>query len=177
MDVNHWFEAFQQALWFFLPISVANQMPGFVSALKLWNPPINTHLLGANKTWAAYPAGILGALAVSETQRHWGHLVLIEPMVSYEHPYYSLIVAGLGLGAILGDHLESFVKRRLGLPSGTAFVPFDQTDYIVGALVAYQIMLGRLPNRVDIALFAIALVVHIPGNAVAYYLNLRKKIM
>ena len=152
-------------------------MPGFVSALKLWNPPINERLLGVNKTWTAYPAGILGALVVSETQRQWGHLVSIEPVVSYEHPYYSLIWASLGLGAILGDHAESFVKRRLGLPSGATFIPFDQTDYLVGSLLAYQLMVGRLPSGLDIALFSIALIVHVPGNAMAYILNLRKKVL
>ena len=101
----------------------------------------------------------------------------IEPLFSYDHPYYSLISASLGFGAILGDHAESFVKRRLGLPSGTAFIPFDQTDYLVGALLAYQIMVGRLPNGVDTFLFGIALAVHVPGNALAYLINLRKKIL
>jgi CDP-2,3-bis-(O-geranylgeranyl)-sn-glycerol synthase len=40
----------------------------------------------------------------------------------------------MGFGALAGDSIKSFFKRRLGFAPGKAWVPFDQLDFIVGGL-------------------------------------------
>ncbi|HSX27706.1 MAG TPA: CDP-archaeol synthase, partial [Patescibacteria group bacterium] len=41
----------------------------------------------------------------------------------------------LGIGALTGDAMESFFKRRRGIKSGSSWYPFDQIDYIIGGLI------------------------------------------
>jgi CDP-2,3-bis-(O-geranylgeranyl)-sn-glycerol synthase len=45
------------------------------------------------------------------------------------------ILFSLCFGALLGDIVESFFKRRIGRDRGQDWIPFDQLDFIVGALV------------------------------------------
>ena len=40
-----------------------------------------------------------------------------------------------GIGAMAGDAVKSFFKRRADVPSGERWFPFDQIDFVVGALV------------------------------------------
>jgi CDP-2,3-bis-(O-geranylgeranyl)-sn-glycerol synthase len=41
----------------------------------------------------------------------------------------------LGLGAMAGDAAKSFFKRRLGIAPGHPWIPFDQIDFQIGALL------------------------------------------
>jgi len=45
------------------------------------------------------------------------------------------IVLSLCTGALLGDIVESFFKRRMGKERGEDWIPFDQLDFVVGALL------------------------------------------
>ena len=42
--------------------------------------------------------------------------------------------AWLGLCALLGDLLKSFFKRRLTIAPGRPWIPFDEIDWVAGAL-------------------------------------------
>lgn len=41
----------------------------------------------------------------------------------------------LGLGALVGDMVKSFFKRRLGIKPGAMFQPWDGIDYMIGAII------------------------------------------
>src|SRR4051812_27852644 len=45
-----------------------------------------------------------------------------------------LLGAWIGLGALSGDLVKSFAKRRRGILPGQAWIPFDQIDWLLGAL-------------------------------------------
>lgn len=45
----------------------------------------------------------------------------------------------LGIGAVLGDIFESFVKRRLGKERGEDWYPWDSIDFYVGAVIISQL--------------------------------------
>ena len=77
-----------------------------------------------------------------------------------------------GVGAMTGDSAKSFLKRRLRIPPGQAWVPFDQLDFAVGALVfvAPRAALGAG----DIAVVLVLSVGgHIVVNHLAYWLGIR----
>jgi CDP-2,3-bis-(O-geranylgeranyl)-sn-glycerol synthase len=57
----------------------------------------------------------------------------------------------MSFGAIFGDLIESFIKRRLKIPSGAPFTPRDQTDYIVGMIVFSYIFHSR--DMIEIMIF------------------------
>jgi CDP-2,3-bis-(O-geranylgeranyl)-sn-glycerol synthase len=43
------------------------------------------------------------------------------------------VLFGLSFGAMLGDILAAFIKRRLGLKRGDRFPVMDQLDFVIGA--------------------------------------------
>jgi CDP-2,3-bis-(O-geranylgeranyl)-sn-glycerol synthase len=137
------------ALWFLLPAGLANVTPIVLAKLPLlrgWDWPLDCGrtfrgrpLLGSHKTWR----GVIGGMIVST-------LVFWLQVYAYNHTtwgknwssqidYASLPVLLIGplfgLGALGGDALKSFFKRQVGHASGEPWIPFDQLDYIIGALL------------------------------------------
>jgi CDP-2,3-bis-(O-geranylgeranyl)-sn-glycerol synthase len=86
-----------------------------------------------------------------------------------------LIVGGLmiALGAVLGDLLGAFVKRRLRVEPGKAFPILDQLDFILGGL-----LLGYafLPISVISAVLVVVVTppIHLATNYGAYLLGIKK---
>jgi CDP-2,3-bis-(O-geranylgeranyl)-sn-glycerol synthase len=127
-----------QAFLLFLPAGIANMTPVLankVPVLNRWNTPMDfgrtwrgMRILGDHKTWRGLVAGVFcGALVA---------LIALPPL--FKDASVGWIIGlgfALGLGALVGDAVESFFKRQLGRPSGTAWFPFDQLDYIVGGLL------------------------------------------
>jgi len=79
----------------------------------------------------------------------------------------------LAIGIVFGDLLFAFIKRRLRLKPGTAFVPFDQTNYVIGAFIFTQPMLG-LSFDFWIVLLVLTFFIHILFNRIGYNLGLHK---
>ncbi|HET6925113.1 MAG TPA: CDP-archaeol synthase [Candidatus Saccharimonadales bacterium] len=137
------------AFWFFLPPALANATPIGVAALpyvKRWDAPMDFgksfqgwRILGPHKTWRGLIAGMLSSTIALWLQQlaydhtGWG------ASIGHGVPYNTLptLVLGplFGLGALGGDAIKSFFKRRRGTPSGATWLPFDQLDYVVGGTV------------------------------------------
>ena len=133
-------EAIPQALWFFLPAFVANPM----AVLFGGGPPIDfgrnlsdgQRLFGDGKTWRGLVGGtvagaILGLLLSFPFQ------ILAPPSSwSFGSPATAFTASAvLALGALLGDLVGAFVKRRMHLPRGAKAVGLDQYDFVAGALL------------------------------------------
>ena len=132
------------ALWLMLPAYLANMLPVFVGG----GPPIDLgrkwrdgrRILGDGKTWrglllAPLVAALLtGGLQWLVDHTAWGA----------EHgfpgwgpsPWWFPLAYMLGFGALAGDAIESFFKRRTGRERGERWFPFDQLDFVVGALLS-----------------------------------------
>ncbi|MGC8568155.1 MAG: CDP-2,3-bis-(O-geranylgeranyl)-sn-glycerol synthase [Candidatus Micrarchaeia archaeon] len=107
-------------------------------------------------TLSAFIAGILMGLIESA---FFGYMLLIAFMLT--------------LGAIFGDLLGSFIKRRLGIKSGNS-VPFlDQYGFFVFAL-AFAFWLGHIPSLYGlIFLFVLTGFMHLFTNKGAFLLGLK----
>lgn len=157
-------------LYMAVPAYVANMMPVVVARFKMCESlatPVHIRLLGANKTWRGLLVGIVAGVVVALVQ--W--LVWM--------PYVSSIGVALafgllaGAGALIGDMVESMVKRALGIGSGRPFIPFDQIDYIIGML------LFTLPvylwSYTDMGILLVFVLVANPvTNVVAYLIGVKK---
>lgn len=165
------------AFLFFLPAGIANTTPVFankVPLIKDWRQPLDfgknwrgQRLLGDNKTWRGMLTGtICGGLTG----------VLIYPLTSGEQSL--LVVFGLslvmGFGALLGDAIESGFKRRLKIPSGHSWFPFDQIDYIIGGLLLVYPFSRPSWQRISI-IVAIFFVLHLLVAYLAYLGGLKDK--
>ena len=113
-------------------------------------------VLGPGKTWRGFIAAcLLGAITAA--LQSLIRFVDLAPERDLSSFFYSRsggihgpLILGfmLGLGAILGDSVKSFFKRRTGREGGAPWVPFDQLDFVLGGLLfAYlgSLILEALP--------------------------------
>ncbi len=137
------------ALWFFLPAGIANMTPIFLAKipwLKKFDAPLDFNktingkpIFGRNKTWRGLIGGIVTAtltlwLQVALASGH-PDVAMLNSEIYTDIPI--LIVGPLfAIGALGGDAIESFFKRRIGKKPGQSWFPFDQLDYVIGGAIA-----------------------------------------
>jgi len=166
---------FLQCLWFFLPISMANQSAGFANKLHLpGNIPIWKWGLGQNKTWHylySAPLCAIIKLLVQQLFPNVNHILAIN-----HSDTVNIFLLGLvqGVGVVFGDWSKSFIKRRMGIPPGAKFFPWDQTDYIFGTVILQIPLIGWIGWSYFLCLLSIALAIHPVGNFAGYKFGLRK---
>jgi len=134
-----------QAFWLVIPIYVANASAVIVGGGtpidfgKTWND--GRRILGDGKTWRGLFAGTFLGMTAG-----FGLTVAASYLSTSEYSFLGLtnfegfplmipILFFLCFGALLGDIIESFFKRRIGKDRGQDWIPFDQLDFIVGALI------------------------------------------
>ena len=174
-------------IYFFIPAFIANATPPLANTFNIlnnFNKPIDggreiggVPILGNHKTWRGVICEIITC-------------TLLTQFFIYLNDYYSLNIYNniglnvhlintwllgllLSIGIIFGDIFFAFVKRRLKLRPGTAFIPFDQTNYVIGAFIFLQPFFN-LSLEFWSALFLLTLIVHILFNRIGYNLGLHK---
>lgn len=80
----------------------------------------------------------------------------------------------LSFGALIGDLIGSFIKRRLNLERGHPTPPLDQLDFIVGALV-FSFIIFIPPLEIIIVLLVLTPMIHLTANIIGYKLGLKKE--
>lgn len=175
------------ALWFFAPAGVANAAPIFVAKMpwiKHWRTPIDMgrtwrgkRLFGANKTWRGLVVGVIaGTLTLALQQYLATHTVWAQNLtIQIDYALLPLFILGplFGLGALLGDAIESFFKRQRGVAPGKSWFPFDQLDYIIGgALFTLPIVQLRLDQYVWVVV--LWLLMHLVSSYIGFLLKFKE---
>lgn len=172
------------ALWFFLPAGIANATPAIVSKLpilKHWKTPIDlgmTHrgkrILGNNKTYRGFVLGVLAAAGTAWVQYEIMRGVEMTDFwrAAAHTSNYLLLGTLLGAGALIGDAVESYFKRQLGVPSGQSWFPFDQIDYIIGGLLLGSLISPLTPYGYLIVLL-VWFVMHLLFSYIGFLLKLK----
>ena len=133
-----------QALWLILPAYFANGFAPLVGG----GTPIDfgkkykdgKRILGDGKTWRGLLIGtLIGMIAgfglsifakfVNQTEFVW---IGITDFTGF--PIMIPLLFSICFGALSGDVVESFFKRRIGRKRGEDWIPFDQIDFILGVL-------------------------------------------
>ncbi len=139
-----------QAFWIVIPIYVANASAVIVGGGtpidfgRTWKD--GRRILGDGKTWRGLFSGTFLGMTVG-----FGLTVGASYFSTSEYSFLGLtnfegfpvmipLLFSLCFGALLGDVIESFFKRRIGKDRGQDWIPFDQLDFLVGALVCSFIM-------------------------------------
>ncbi|MBU0649154.1 CDP-2,3-bis-(O-geranylgeranyl)-sn-glycerol synthase [Patescibacteria group bacterium] len=174
-----------KAFYFALPAYLANMSPVIFDKLGLFKflkIPIdfgkklhNKPILGKGKTWRGLILGILVAMAAAEIQKYLFGYAQFEQIsvVNFASVNYALFGFLAGAGALLGDMVKSFIKRRVGIASGRPWPVFDQLDFICGfMLFTYFIAKPDIPTI--IAVFVITLILHPLTNIIGYALKFKK---
>ncbi len=153
-------------LEFYLPALVANGSPVFVKN----GTPIDggkyfkdgRRLLGDGKTWEGFALGII-----------FGWTIAYDLFILSNCSVKVLLRGALAVvGALVGDIVASFIKRRMGLARGEPALFLDQLDFYVGATL---FMLPIQVPPLDVIIFGavLTLVLHISANYIAYLLGLK----
>ena len=149
------------------PAYVANMAPPLTRYWRGWNRPISARWLGSHKTVIGFAAGLLGALATSFVQ----HAVGYDTPIADGNNWVELGLR-FGVGAMAGDSAKSFFKRRRGVPPGQPWLPFDQIDFVLGALILVA-PYSTLGLGDVVLVLGLSFGGHIAVNHAAYCLGLR----
>ncbi|MFC1598012.1 CDP-archaeol synthase [Patescibacteria group bacterium] len=171
-----------QLIWFFLSAGVANMAPViFKKRFKMLAKPVDCGvqfkgkpLFGDHKTWrgmlVAVVCGGLFYLLQYELTSQFPALVNWAPFDITAGPWWFGFI--FGAGAITGDLVKSFFKRRISIAPGKSWFPFDQIDFLVGAAIIasffYQI---TWPMWIILILLGPAF--HILFNHIGFWLKIK----
>jgi CDP-2,3-bis-(O-geranylgeranyl)-sn-glycerol synthase len=136
------------AIWFFLPVGIANSVPVIamhLPILKDMNYPMDfgkswrgVRIFGDHKTFRGLITGmIFGLLIVAVQVQIYNSKIIPNEIMWIDYSKTNWVVFGLlaGAGPLLGDAIKSFFKRRMNLKPGATWFPFDQIDYILGGII------------------------------------------
>lgn len=173
-----------QYLWFFLPAGIANMMPVFVKkSFKFLDIPVDNgmmfrgkSLLGRNKTIRGVAFGTLGGIVTVFIQTYlYDNFENFRDISIVPYNEHNFVLLGflIGFGALLGDMIESFFKRQVGIDPGKRFFPFDQVDFVIGFLALTSIVF-RPEWQVYVFLILFVPVLHVATNHIGYYIGIQK---
>lgn len=168
-----------QLFLFILPAYIANSVPVLFSGKtpldkgKLF--PDGRRILGDGKTLRGFISGVfLGTIVGIPLSFFLGSYYLTSLPANDK----IIIAFLLAFGALLGDLIGSFIKRREGIRSGEPFFLTDQLLFVITSLVlvtlAYPIILNELLLYDIIFLLAITFLLHVGFNYLAHKLHFKK---
>ena len=169
-----------EAIWFILPAYAANGLVPFFRGKR----PIDGNkkffdgrpILGPGKTWEGLIYGsIIGVvIAVIEILAFPYLPFHISPIPLNIVALTPLLGLLLGFGALFGDIVASFIKRRINLKRGQAAPILDQDDFIIGALL-FASLLITIKIEWVIILLVITPLLHLLANIIGYLIKVKKQ--
>lgn len=132
---------------------------------KAWD---GRDVLGKNKSWEGIAAAIIVSVLASTI------FVYVEG-----NPWWIMYGFVSAVGAMCGDLLNSFIKRRLSLGPGECFIPCDQLSFLLAAHAliylsgVYALVGVELSARVLAFGIVASLFLHLLTNLIAYVIGLK----
>lgn len=129
-------------LYLLMPAYFANMTPVFLKKINLINYPLDfktkfrgKRIFGTNKTFR----GLIGGIIVGTIIYYIQQILHTQGFTKFsyiDYTNYSIWLGALiGLVTIIGDAIESFVKRQLDKRPGKPWVPFDQLDFVIANFI------------------------------------------
>jgi CDP-2,3-bis-(O-geranylgeranyl)-sn-glycerol synthase len=176
---------FELSIWLGLPAWIANSMPvifgGGMPIDQGYRFRDGRRLFGDGKTIKGFIVGVLcGTLvglvqiiAAPSLRPVLGQYVTITPDMDVILLMGLPSVFLLSLGALVGDLIGSFLKRRIDILSGNPSPVLDQLGFIIMGLIIASPILQPAPQYVTILVLT-TLFIHWISNALGYILGLKK---
>ncbi len=176
-----------KSIYFIVPAYFANMAPVIAKKLhilKEMNKPIDGNakledgkpIFGKHKTYRGFIVAVITGIIFAFLQKTLYQLQFFQSIsiVDYSRPLFLGFL--LGTGAITGDLLKSFFKRRISVRPGQPFIPFDQTDFVLGAyLFVVPFYYQSISWQLFLSSVFVSFFLHILVNHIAFYLNIRKE--
>lgn len=153
-----------EALLFIGPSYVANAAPLLFGGGRPLDGGRNfidgNPVFGSHKTVRGFFAGVSAGTIIGLGES------LVDPR---------LLLGGfmIALGAVLGDLLGAFIKRRLGMKPGSPLPVLDQLDFVAGALTFGSLVFPMSLTAILLVVF-VTPPIHLGTNFGAYLLGIKK---
>lgn len=165
-------ETIIDALYFFLPAYVANTCAcifGHGRALDLGRNFIDgRRILGDGVTIRGSLSGILCGVIIGFLMAYFENPLF--PEAQFQEKI--LLAFLLSFGAILGDAVGSFIKRRLGMERGAPAPLLDQLNFVFGGLLLASLYID-LPAKTILILIIFTPFGHLLVNKTGYVLKMK----
>ena len=156
-----------------VPAMVANGTPVIVGKLVRRPHPIDhgktfwdgRRILGDGKTWEGLLGGVLAGLIIG---------ALLGVALS-DLTFRFLMGFWASMGAMIGDLVGSFLKRRLGLNRGDPAPLLDQLDFYVGALIFLYLAGAEVDVLPALILAPLVYALHRLTNMLAYRFGIKRE--
>lgn len=161
-----------QAFWLIAPAYAANAFPPLMNGRRPldFKRRLKTHrIFGDGKTIEGSIAGLLFGIFIGSLQ------ILSQSYI----PEFGLtkmaipLVFLLSIGAIFGDILGSFIKRRLGVPRGNPVIFLDQLDFLVISLLFASFIIN-IDFYIILILIILTPPIHWIANLIGYLTKVKK---
>ncbi len=164
------------SLWLIIPAYCANLFPVLMKGkhpIDFKKKFIDGHrLLGDGKTIEGFFSGIIFGTLIGILQIYLQPFIGQFYVFQFQHSLLTVIL--LSIGAIVGDLIGSFVKRRFGLERGAPTPILDQLDFLVFSLALISVI-APVKFYWVIFLLIITPLVHYSCNLFAFFLKLKDR--
>jgi len=170
-----------QILYLFLPAGLANMAPPFASIVFPYlGFPVDfgktfrgKRIFGDHKTVRGFVSGTIAGVLCIYLQRY---LYTSSPFFrSISLLDYTQVPIAFGLflafGSLVGDAIKSFFKRQVGVEPGQAWFPWDQIDWIIGALI-FAVPFIKITPVISFSFLLIGLLTHLLTKVIGFFLKI-----
>jgi len=188
MDAAHVILTMFNGLWLFIPAMLPNSAAAMVGGGpkidfgKSWR---GKRIFGDGKSWRGLFGGgfagvfigmiLIGISTIWGSENFWGY-----------GPFWGNvgILFCLSFGAVLGDLMGAFIKRRFGMARGQKAPILDQYDFVFGAFVVtsiffphwvYSMFIEGWHIAALIFILALMFIIHRGVNIIGYKLGIKKE--
>lgn len=180
---------FLLGFWYILPAYIANGFAVFAGLLPSRHPIDNNRLFsdgyslfGPGKTWEGFFGGFFSGVIIGIVQ------VITAPVLLYLIQQAGLVlppdfipvvllsiplVIVVSLGALVGDLIGSFIKRRLKIARGKPAPLLDQLDFLLMAL-GFGFFIYPLHLLLALFLLIVTPIIHLLANAIGYRIGVKE---
>lgn len=177
------------SFWYILPAYVANGFAVFSKVVRNRHPIDGGRLfrdghpvLGRGKSWEGFVIGVVSGVCIGCLQHLTAPFLLdiIEQHLILPPELYSIVLISLiqvffvALGALVGDLIGSFIKRRFNISRGRSAPVLDQLDFLIVALLL-GMLVNPLPLVFVLFLLLVTPIIHLTANMVGYLLKLKQE--
>ena len=169
-----------EVLFLMLPVYFANIAPVLAMKINFLNYPLDFNkkfkgkpILGSHKTFRGLFFGIVFGIGIAYLQFVLQEYAFFSNISLLDYSNWLLIGFLFGFGALFGDAVKSFFKRRVSVRPGDKFIPWDQIDYTLGALVFISIIY-KFSWQIWVIALVLNFLIHVIANHLAYYFRITK---
>jgi CDP-2,3-bis-(O-geranylgeranyl)-sn-glycerol synthase len=175
--------------WYVLPAYIANGFAVFGKFIKSRHQIDRNHtlgdgqlVLGPGKTWEGFFIGFISGVLIGFLQVIGAPFLLalilmylylpveFVPVVLVTVPLVILVA----LGALVGDIIGSFIKRRLKISRGRPAPILDQLDFLIMAIF-FGAFITPIPWVLAVFLLIVTPLIHLCANVIGYLLRLKQE--